>query len=230
MNEKLATTLQIRPSEARMVASVGLLFALIELGRAVGGSTADALFFLRFGVDNLPYMYIILGVLNFGCALIYAAMLGRGDKGRFFSALFGLFALTLVAERLAITLNLRALYPVLWLSVNIISVLLGTLEWNAAGEVCDARQGKRLFPLFVSSGILGGLVGSLIIGPAAQVLGTENLMLVDAILMALGMLVLWRISRQFFPPPKQTAEQSTFIADLSAGFDYVRRSPLLQLI
>ena len=143
-----------------MVAWVGLLFGLVELGRAVGGSAADALFFLRFGVDNLPYMYIILGALNFICALVYAALLGRGDKGRFFSVMFGLFALTLVAERLALILNLRALYPVLWLSVNIVSLLLGTLEWSAAGEICDARQAKRLFPLFVSSGILGGLVGS----------------------------------------------------------------------
>src|SRR5258708_27039398 len=187
MIAKLTSVLQIRPSEARVVAWVGLVFGLVELGRAVGGSAADALFFLRFGVDNLPYMYIILGALNFICALVYAALLGRGDKGRFFSVMFGLFALTLVAERLALILNLRALYPVLWLSVNIVSLLLGTLEWSAAGEICDARQAKRLFPLFVSSGILGGLVGSLVIVPAARLLGTENLIGVNEVLLIGGM-------------------------------------------
>ncbi|MEW6569335.1 MAG: hypothetical protein AB1449_14470, partial [Chloroflexota bacterium] len=57
----------------------------------------------------------------------------------------------------AFALSHPALYPVQWLTANIINALLGTLVWSVAGEVCNARQAKRLFPLFASAGIVGGV-------------------------------------------------------------------------
>lgn len=222
--------LQIRPGEGRLVALVGTLFALVELGRSAGGSAADTLFFLRFGVNNLPYMYIALGGLNFIALLSYTAFVGRGNKGRFFTSLFVVFTLTLLAERLVINLNLRDLYPLLWLSVNIIGLLLGTLVWSAAGEICDARQAKRLFPLFVSAGILGWLVGSLLIGTTARLFGTENLLVLDAILLFAGMFVLRNITRKFFRPAQRETAQSSFVTEVRAGYDFVRQSPVLQLL
>jgi subfamily B ATP-binding cassette protein MsbA len=50
------------------------------------------------------------------------------------------------------------------------NVVLGTLLWTTAGEVCDARQAKRLFPLFTSVGILGSVLGNSLTGTAASVL------------------------------------------------------------
>lgn len=228
---KIAVALKIRSGEALLVLLVAGLFATIELGRGIGSSAADALFFLRFGVDYLPYLYIVLGVANFIVTLSYAAFLGRFDHGRFFVTLLLLFSLILLGEWTAIHLNNRALYPVLWLTVNIISALLGTLAWTTAAEVCDARQAKRLFPLFVSAGILGGLIGSVITGPAAALLGTENLMVIFAVLLLVGLLLIRIIARHFFhPTAKQNQEHSNFLVDVRAGFDVVRRSSMLQLL
>jgi HEAT repeat protein len=226
---KIAAALKIRSGEARLVLLVAGLFATIELGRGIGGSAADALFFLRFGVDYLPYLYIALGVTNFIVTLSYAAFLGRFNHGRFFSTLLLVFALILLSEWAAIHLEIRALYPVLWLSVNIISALLGTLAWTTASEVCDPRQAKRLFPIFVSAGILGGLLGSVITGPAAALLGTENLMVIFAVLLLAGLLFIRTIAARFFHPAT-TQDHSNFLVDVRAGFDVVRRSPMLQLL
>ena len=51
-------------------------------------------------------------------------------------------------------------------------MILGTFVWNIAGEVCDARQAKRLFPLFTSAGILGSVIGNAVTGVIARLLGT----------------------------------------------------------
>lgn len=230
MMATITNLLRIRSGEVRLAALVGTLFALVELGRSAGGSAADTLFFLRFGVNNLPSMYIALGILNFIALLCYAAFLGRGSKDRFFTLLFVAFVVILLAERLAIQFNVRALYPLLWLSVNIIGLLLGTVVWSAAGEICDARQAKRLFPLFVSAGILGSLVGSLLIGTIARLFGTENLLVLDAALLFAGMFVLRTITHRFFPSVRRGLSQSNFVTDVRAGFDFVRRSPMLQLL
>ena len=98
----MTALLQIRPGELRKVALVAALFTLIELGRSTGGSGADALFFLRFGVENLPYMFIALGVTNFVFSLSYAAFLGRFNKGRFFITLLLLMAGLLLLAGLAL--------------------------------------------------------------------------------------------------------------------------------
>ncbi len=46
-----------------------------------------------------------------------------------------------------------------------------TLMWNVAGDVVDIRSAKRLLPLFVSAGILGGIIGNLAVGPLTRFLG-----------------------------------------------------------
>jgi HEAT repeat protein len=230
MIRRLLATLKIRPDEARMAAQVALFFCVIDLSRAIGDSAADALFFRRFGVEYLPYLYIALGILTFGASLGYAVCVGRLAKRRFFPGMLLGMALLLLVERGAILLNLRALYPLLWLTINVNAALLGILVWTTAGETCDTRQAKRLFPIFVSSSILGDLLGSLIIGPAAQLLGTENLVVLDVLLLAAAAWVIRGIARGNFRPVMPSNEASSFLTDIRAGFETVKRTPLLQLL
>jgi HEAT repeat protein len=230
MIRPLLATLKIRPDEARMAAQVALFFCLIDLGRAIADSAADALFFRRFGVEYLPYLYIALGILTFGASLGYAALVGRLEKRRFFPALLLVMALLLLVERGVILFNYRALYPLLWLTINVNAALLGILVWTTAGETCDTRQAKRLFPIFVSSSILGDLLGSLVIGPAAQLLGTENLVVLDGLLLAAAAWVIRDIARGNFRAVEPSNEVSSFLTDIRAGFETVKRTPLLQLL
>ena len=229
LTRRLTTLLKIRAEERKLVALVAALFATIEVGRNVSGSAADALFFARFGVEYLPYLYIFLGVLGFLATLTYSAFLGRVVKGRFFAGLLIGFAVVLLIERAAIGFGLSFLYPVMWLSVNIIGALLGTIVWTTAGDVCDARQAKRLFPLFVGAGIFGGLLGSLITGPAATLFGTDNLLVIVGGLLLASMGLLRKIASTCFKaqPETNSASRSNFIADVRAGFDAVRLSPMM---
>lgn len=225
---RLLTLLKVHPSEARLAFLVSLFFALIELGRGMGASAADALFFLRFGVEFLPYLYIALGVATFVVSLSFAALLGSMAKRRLFTLLLSGMAAAILLERVALPLEVRQLYPLLWLSINLIASLLGTLAWAIASEACDTRQAKRLYPLFVSAGILGGLLGSLSIGPIARLLGTENLLVIYTLLLLVAMALAGDIAAHHFRSPGQAGKSASFLSDLRAGFDTVRNSALLQ--
>ena len=63
--QRLASLLKVRPEEGRLVLLVGILFLCIQAGQGMGDNASSALFFLRFGVDFLPYMYVILGGVTF---------------------------------------------------------------------------------------------------------------------------------------------------------------------
>jgi HEAT repeat protein len=227
---RLASFLQIRPGEAQLVGFVAALFALIEAGRGLGGNSADALFYTRFGVEYLPYMFMLLGAVNFAVSLTYAASLGRFDQRRFFVLVLLALAVVILIERAALALDVPALYPVLWISINIISSIVGLLSWNIAGAVCDARQAKRLFALFVSAGILGSVIGNFVTGPLAQILGTQNLLVLYAAILFVCAWFARSIIRRFFKPIVKRGETTSFIAEVRAGFDYVRASSMFKLM
>ena len=124
---RLASLLKIRPGEGRLVALVALLFACLQAGQGLGDNSASALFLLRFGVDFLPYMFIAVGALTFIVTLAYSAGLGRYQKGRFFTGLIAGSALLILLERLAILFSFSFLYPTLWLTVNCLGGILGTI-------------------------------------------------------------------------------------------------------
>jgi len=230
MFHHLASLLKVRANEGRLVLLVAVLFACIQAGQGMGENSASALFLLRFGVDFLPYMYIFLGVLTFVTTLAYSGALGRFDKSRFFSWMIAGCISLLLVERVAIFWSAPFLYPVLWLSINGMSMILGTFVWNVAGEVCDARQAKRLFPLFTSAGILGSVVGNGITGATAKLLGTDNLLVLYALLLGIALYLTRSIAHDYFHRDRTSREKTSLWKDMQAGFDYVRRSPLLQLI
>src|SRR5690349_19745441 len=230
MAQRLASILNVRVEEGRLVFLVAMLFACIQAGQGMGDNAASALFLLRYGVDFLRYMYLFLGALTFITTLIYSTTLGRSDKGKFFSALIAAFIGVLILERAAILVPFALLYPVLWLTINGMSMILGTFIWNLAGEVCDARQAKRLFPLFTSAGILGSVVGNAVTGVVARLLGTDNLLLLYAVLLGVALYLTSAIARTYFRREKAIKGKSNLLDDLRAGFDFVRVSPLLRLI
>ena len=230
MRNGLASLLKVRPEEGRLVILAALLFACIQAGQGMGDNAASALFLLRFGVDFLPYMYIAAGVLTFIVTLAYSAGLGRFEKGKFFLWIILAFAVLLIIERAAILLSYPFLYPVLWLTITGMGGILGTLVWNLAGEVCDARQAKRLFPLFTSAGILGSVLGNAVTGAFAKRLGTENLLFLYAILLGIAFYLTRKISNAYFQKQRRLSNTANLWEDLRSGFDFVRISPLLRLV
>jgi CRP-like cAMP-binding protein/ATP/ADP translocase len=220
----------VRPGEARTFLLVGLLFAALEAGRGFGEVGADTLVVSRFGADTLPYLFIGLGCTSLVVALVYGAALGRLPRVPLIASLLLGAAGLLGAERLLIATQVRWAIPVTWLTVYAAGYLGFTLVWTVAGSVFDARQAKRLFPLCTASAIGGGFVGTLAAGPVARWLGTETLVLLEAGLLAgAGALVL-AVSRVSTVRAPATGRRVSVVADLRAGFDEVRRSPLMRLV
>ena len=228
--QRLASLLKVRPEEGRLVLLVGILFLCIQAGQGMGDNAASALFFLRFGVDFLPYMYLILGGVTFIITLAYSAGLGRLGRSIFFQALvLGVIAL-LIIERLALIRPFQLLYPILWLTISCMGMILGTFVWNLAGDVSDARQSKRLFPLYASSGILGSVLGNSVTGLIAKALGTDNLLIFYAGLLGFSFFITRTIAIKYFIPAKTPRKASSLLDDLRSGYDFVRGSSLMKLV
>lgn len=220
--------LGVRPQERRAVGLLALIFGLGEAGRGLGMNASDALFFVRFGVERLPWMYMGLGALTFLAVLLYAAGLSR-FQWRLLHPLYWVVALLLILERFLIPLGFEAIYPALWLSVQVFSWVLVTAGWGLASQSFDTRQAKRLFSLFASASILGSIVGNAATGPLANWIGTENLFLIYALIL----LAAYRAVRSLtkgLPQEREGTSEGGALGDLLLGVRVLRRSRLLQLI
>ena len=230
LREKLVTFLKVRPDEVRMASLVAALFLCIQAGQGIGENAAFALFLARLDVALLPYMYMALGGFVFLASIGYAASLGRFENARVVASLMAGSVFLFLAEWAAIVFLNLPLYPLLWLSTYGLSVIIGTLLWTVAGEVCDARQAKRLFPLFTSMGILGSVLGNSLTGVSAKLAGTDNLVLLYAVSLGLGLFLSREITKSHFKSHPASKVKYNLMNDLRTGYNFVLGSQLFRLV
>lgn len=213
------------------MALMAVLFLAVQAGQGIGENAAFTLFLARLNVDLLPYMYMGLGVAVFIGSIMYSASLSRFQNASVVTYLFGGIVALFAVEWFAIGILKLAIYPLLWLTTYGMSVILGTLIWTTAGEVCDARQAKRLFPLFASMGILGSVLGNALTGVFANLAGTETLVLLYALLLGVGFIAARFVTRGYFKPEVIPANAKfNPLEDVRTGYDFVSRSSLFKIV
>jgi HEAT repeat protein len=223
----LERALRIQPDERRPVAWIVAFFAVVQASHGVAFNTADALFFQRFGVERLPLMILVSGPAVMTFIIAHGAGLAAVDTARWLRRLMLACASWAGLEWVAAAMSWRFGYPVIWVSTQVIIMLTFTAMWNTAGAASTTRQAKRLFPLFATAGIAGGVLGNLMTGPLANLLGTANLLLVQSGLLLIGLGFLVPVA-QFFSGD-EVPDRGSVIQHISAMFETVRSSRVLRL-
>lgn len=221
--------LRVRRGEEALVLWTSALFAAAQANQGLGLNTADTLFFLRFGVEFLPTMIVIAGPVVMVGTFVYSVGLGGLGSRKWLPATFFGLGGFLVFERAGIAVGLPVIFPIVWLGGQVVMMLSLTAMWTAAGEVCTTRQAKRLYPLFASAGIAGGVIGNALTGPLAGALGTENLLLIQAGLLVTAAALSLAIGRRYFEMRGPVSEGSAF-SGFRAGLETTRGSRLLRLV
>jgi CRP/FNR family cyclic AMP-dependent transcriptional regulator len=223
---RVLRALGIRGDEVAKTTWLVALFAVTQASHGLGFNAADALFFLRFGVEMLPLMILLSGPAVMALVLVHGmGLASRGVHGWLWMATLGAAGWAIL-EWLGVRSDLPGIYPVVWISTQVIIMVTLTVLWNAAGAACTTRQAKRLFPIFATAGVAGGVVGNLLTGPLAGLLGTENLLVVQGSLLLLGALLLVGARRHF--APDETASSSMTV-ELRDTWATIRKSPMLRL-
>jgi HEAT repeat protein len=211
-----------------MVALIAGLMFLASAGGAIGSPAIEALFYARFGVQFLPYMYIAVGLVNIVTSILLAALFARTAPRLRYTILPLTLAVILTGERIVIAFDPDWFYPVLWLGMNVMWVVQGLMIWGLAGFVCDTRQAKRLFPLFSAGGILGVAIGGLMTKPLVHWLQTESLILVWAgALIIVSFLAKALMQRAKARSGTHLREPVRMVDQLRQGYRFVKRSPLM---
>lgn len=170
--------LGLRSDELKAFALATFILYLITASNVLFNNFAETAFLKRFGVDFLPNVILV----NTLSAIVVMSLVGRflqrfpGQTVLRWALIF--CTLSVALTRIAIPLEIKFLYPLVYVMKTQYEILLTFLFWNLTNQIFSARQSKRLFPLMVSGGILGGLCGSF------STLGFVRLGAVDNVLLA----------------------------------------------
>src|SRR5918992_1378263 len=192
----------------------------------IAQSSIDALFLARYGVENLPTLYLIVGGAMFLTTAGVGALLARVGRERVFVIIPAAISVAALVGRAALETEATWVYGALWILQSVAEFTCLLAIWGVAGLVSDTRQAKRFFPLIAAGGVVGLIVGGLVTGPLAAALGSENLLLVWAALMGAATAVAWRLVST--RPPAAAAQRRRRPPGLVAAGRDVRASPLLR--
>ena len=176
--------IDIRPNELRRLMPLVGAYTLILASIYVLKPARNALFLDQLGIAQLPYVLILVALIGGGISSLYSKLMGSARLNRLIPGTFVALLAHLVIFRYAFAVSGGWIYYLFYIWVNLYGVLAVSLIWLLANAAFNAREARRLFGFIGTGGIAGAVLGGLFTGWAANDLGTENLLLVSAGLIA----------------------------------------------
>ena len=156
----LAKWLNIYQDERKLLLWSAVLIFLIRISSILFNNFAETAFLKRFGVEYLPFVYIINSVSAFVIMGFIASIMVRLPANHLLKYLFLFCGISVGGLYFVIPLGFDLLYPILFILKTQYEVLLALVFYNLANDLFNTRQSKRLFPLLTAGGVLGSILGS----------------------------------------------------------------------
>jgi AAA family ATP:ADP antiporter len=158
----------------------------------------NSLFLIKFGIHQLPYVYILCAVVAVLFIHIYSKY---SQKLRlnfliYYTHIF--FTVLIVLFWLLLHFKVQAgwfLYA-FFVYVALFGVVSTSQFWLLANYVFDAREAKRLFSLIGAGGISGGIFGGYSDKIFAPLIGTDNLLLFCVVFWVICIYILIKVWKQ----------------------------------
>ena len=225
-SQMLSTLFDIRAGE-------GVAMALL-VGAAVGkgisilflNTSANTLFLTRFGVEAVPYTYVVAAPLAALVGIGFARAAARISLLRLVQALVAFLVAVLVGFFVALVVfdSREAVFALMvWKQVHWYILEIGF--WATAGFLFTLHQGKRLFAVVAAGDVLARIAGGALVPAALQFWPTEFLLLgaaVGLVGVLTGLALVFRRFPDRFVPSVGTAESRPPALKSLLGRRYIR--------
>ncbi|HUS08206.1 MAG TPA: Npt1/Npt2 family nucleotide transporter [Bryobacteraceae bacterium] len=178
----------VRPGEGRRTAFMSLYLMLVLFAYYILKPVSRSMFLNKFDIDKLPYLYILIaavgGVLAYGYTHI--AVKWSLKSAVAVATMFSIGCLFAIWYLLA--LNLAWMLYVFNIFVSLFSIMLVSQGWLVAANVFTTREAKRLYGILGVGSVFGAAFGGSFTALTVKYLGTRNLLLASAAMVAFSYL------------------------------------------
>ena len=222
----LRRAFDIREGEFLRATLMQLNIFLIICTLLIVKPAVNGLFLSKFGVENLPNVFVLVAIFAAVVTTFYSRILARVALNKIIVRTLGSSVLTLLVFGTLLRLNFLegwVLY-LFFIWVSIFAVLSASQFWILANVVFNSREAKRLFGFIGAGAIAGGIFGGYLTTLLAEAIGSENLLFVCAALLSCCIPItqsIWRKSVDRQTPFQQKKRLQGFSEH---PFQLVRRS------
>lgn len=233
MKRFLEKSLKIYEHEIPSFTWLAVIFFAVFFVTAIFRNYVDTAFLKRYGPDYIPWMLVISAVLTM-IVLGYADRIAKRFSDSYLMILvFGGYAAAALLCWLMVKSKLSIVYPALYQLMGLLDSIQLVYLWNIAGDLFDARQGKRIFPLVTAAQVLGTTVGSFATRPITYGIGEDAALLVFALVFLLTAGFMIKTSRNIvgeFRPKKAVAKKEPEKKALSEVPGIMREFPIIRFL
>src|SRR5687767_9034352 len=172
----LRDALPLRRGEWGLALFLYFLLTVMVGADWVGKLGADALFVKRYGIQNVPWMYVITPIAMLAVSALIFFFIDRMRRRTMLLVYVASVALLSVGIQYAITYGTigNVIQPISYVFAHGVKETIYILFWVYAGNLYGAEQSKRLFPFFAGSVLVGKILGGAIGAGIAPVVHAEN--------------------------------------------------------
>ena len=194
---RLKNWFNIHDEEIGLFLYSSLFLFLIRCSGIIFNNFTETAFLKRFGVEYLPYLFIINPFVTLIIMTRVSRLAGRVSGNRMISFCLIFFSIIIAIFRLILPLHYNFTYPLLFIIKVQVEMLLGLLFWNLANDFYTFGQSKRLFPLITMGGVLGDIVGSLATPVLSHFIDINNFLVVYLVLTMVALFVIQKMNNAF---------------------------------
>ncbi|TMC01240.1 MAG: MFS transporter [Chloroflexi bacterium] len=176
MRRLLRDAMPLRRGEWGLALFLYFLLTVMVGADWVGKLGADALFVKRYGVQNVPFMYVITPIAMLAVSALIFFFIDRMRRRTMLLVYVLAVTLASVAIQYAITTDAigNIVQPISYVFAHGVKETIYILFWVYAGNLYDSEQSRRLFPFFAGSVLVGKIIGGFVGAAIAPLIHAEN--------------------------------------------------------
>ena len=214
----------VRRRELPRLLPVISAYGLVMASLYVLKPARNALFLDRLGVAQLPYVLLLVAFVGGAAALVFTRFSRRVQLDRLVFFTFLVLGACLLGFRALLPTGWWWTYYLFYVWVNLYGLMATSLLWLLANALFNAREGRRLFGLIGTSGIVGAILGGGLTSWVVVRVGTENLLFVCAAMLGVCLLLLYPVR------VRETRSAGATEVEGQSPLATVRASQLLSLL
>ncbi|MBZ0185049.1 MAG: hypothetical protein K8F91_02265 [Candidatus Obscuribacterales bacterium] len=215
LQTSLAYFIDIQKGERMKTALLFLWFFLFICVYYVLRPVRRGLVLDGLGNENMPFVYIGTALVTGIVVYIYSKF-AHFPRKPLIASIYGIFIVNLLAWWQLFQNPTGLTSGIFWVWLDVFSIMGVTLFWMYANDVFDSHSAKRLFGIIAGGGGLGAVLGSSITAGLVESVGSINLLLVAAGLVALTLSIFLLIERMNVTrTPELSAKEKSDKYDLS---------------
>ncbi|WP_171684682.1 Npt1/Npt2 family nucleotide transporter [Paenibacillus planticolens] len=195
-NKLYQTFVQKFAEDTKEYKKVFLLFAYlfcVVSASTVGRTAADTLFLSRFDNSYLSIMYLPQAIVMITAGILFQRYSPKVRLESLMKCLIPLISLLVLVSRFGVGLELRWVFPAIYIGYDVFNFLMIVCFWQFATSVMDQRKAKQMIGIVGSGGITGGILSGFGLKALVPLVGTANLIYFYAGLQLLGLAAVFLI-------------------------------------